>query len=292
MAYQPMGDESGYMGEFTQNLPAIEAYKRQHGGDYEKAFQAVTGKPWPKGRSVKVKNGVPEMTKDRTFKSVMGKYVLPAAGIAATALIPGAAPAILNAVKGAGSAAKGILGMTGGKGVKEAFDLSTYVGPDKAAGFGMKNILGAASKLAPVLGGAAKDAAANNAINDANAVNAWRSGESAQLARDEFDLAAPSTRMGQSVRASLIKNASPTQISFKGPGSGVGGFTTTGGFRNAMSSMDPMATELASQVMADNLEAQKRKRAPVTPPVTGKSSWGDRLLGGAAFGSSILGAFK
>jgi hypothetical protein len=94
MAYQlnsandAQGDEGRFLVQFNQNRPAIEAYKRQHGGSLEYAFLKVTGTPWPKGRSVKLSHGAPEMTKDRTVKSVLGKYVAP---IAAGALTGGAA---------------------------------------------------------------------------------------------------------------------------------------------------------------------------------------------------------
>lgn len=85
MAYNPVEqnnngvNEIEYLQDFMRNQVAIEAYKRTRGGSYEDAYRAVVGTPWPDGRSVKISNGQPEMTKDRTFKSVMGKYVLPIA---------------------------------------------------------------------------------------------------------------------------------------------------------------------------------------------------------------------
>jgi len=78
------GDEHLFMERFSQRLKEILAYQRSRGGDLEGAYQAVTGEPWPAGRSVKLHNGTPEMTKDRTVKSVLGKYVLPAAAGALT----------------------------------------------------------------------------------------------------------------------------------------------------------------------------------------------------------------
>jgi hypothetical protein len=79
------GDEQLFLDDFNKNRVAIDAAKRQFGGDLESAYQRVTGKPWPAGRSVKISGGRPIMTKDRTVKSVLGKYVLPAAAMALTA---------------------------------------------------------------------------------------------------------------------------------------------------------------------------------------------------------------
>ena len=108
MAYRPQSGEAQFLAFFTQRRPEIEAYKRQHGGDLEGAFQRVTGTPWPEGRSVKIHDGVPEMTKDRTVKSVLGKYVAPIGAGALTALtLGGAAPALAGLFGGGGAAAGG-----------------------------------------------------------------------------------------------------------------------------------------------------------------------------------------
>lgn len=84
------GDERVFVDKFTRYRTAIEAYKRQHGGDLEGAYQAVTGEAWPAGRSVKIHDGRVEMTKDRTVRSVLGKYVLPAAAAVAAPYLLGA----------------------------------------------------------------------------------------------------------------------------------------------------------------------------------------------------------
>lgn len=108
------GDEQLYMELFNQRRAEIEQYKQTHGGDLEGAFQAVTGKPWPSGRSVKIHNGVPEMTKDRTVKSVLGKYVAPIGAAAAMAFVPGLAPALGHAFGlGGGAAPAAGIGETG-----------------------------------------------------------------------------------------------------------------------------------------------------------------------------------
>lgn len=101
--------EQDFLARFVARQPEIVAYKRQHGGDYEGAYQAVTGEPWPEGRSVKVHgDGRAEMTKDRTVKSVLGKYVaLPAAYAGATLATGGSASPLLFGIGGGAGAASG-----------------------------------------------------------------------------------------------------------------------------------------------------------------------------------------
>lgn len=149
---------------------------------------------------------------------------------------------------------------------------------------------------ADVLGGAAKNAAENNAINDANSVNLYNSQERNQLNRDQFALNAPGTRMGQSAKASILSRVKPTTINWGGPGSGLKGQTptTTGGFRDALGNMDPAVGQLAQEIMQQNLAKQKANQdgVTVTPPRIGRSSVGDKLLGAGAFGTSILGLLR
>lgn len=105
------GDEDQFVALANANAQAIYDYKAKHGGDFEHAFQAVTGKPWPEGRSLKMHNYQAEMTKDRTVKSVLGKYVAPiAAGVAA----PFVLPALLGGGAAGGAAAAGGAGTAAG----------------------------------------------------------------------------------------------------------------------------------------------------------------------------------
>ena len=102
----PGQTEADFMARFNKNRAAIENYKQMHGGDLEGAYQAVTKEPWPAGRSVKISHGVPEMTADRTTKSVLAKYVAPIGAGALTALtLGGAAPALAGMFGGGGGAA-------------------------------------------------------------------------------------------------------------------------------------------------------------------------------------------
>lgn len=111
-AKDSQGNEHEFVRNFQERMPEILAYKREHGGDLEGAYGAVTGVPWPAGRSVKLKDGQPEMTKDRTVKSVLGKYVAAPAAIGLTAAFaPGALPAVGKAMLG-GSKLASIAGVT------------------------------------------------------------------------------------------------------------------------------------------------------------------------------------
>lgn len=165
------GDEDKFMQAFNANLPKIMAYKQQHGGDLEGAFGAVMGTPWPAGRSVKVKNGAGEMTKDRTVKSVLGKYVaLPAAIAATAAFAPGALPAIGHAMASGASALTGIGGAAGGAGgvaggVGAISPMAAFgAGSTAVGGGGIMGALGGAggfAKLAGMASSMGKTAAAN-----------------------------------------------------------------------------------------------------------------------------------
>jgi hypothetical protein len=118
MSYQDKATEQErqLLALFNAKLPAIQAYKTSRGVDYETAFQAVTGTPWPANRSVKLTKGKGEITADRTVKSVLGRYVAPIAAGAATALtLGGAAPTfgLLGGGAGATGASAAGAGATG-----------------------------------------------------------------------------------------------------------------------------------------------------------------------------------
>lgn len=115
------GDEDQYVALANTYAQQIYDYKAKHGGDFEHAFQAVTGKPWPEGRSLKMHNYQAEMTKDRTVRSVLGKYVAPIAGAIA-------APYVLPALLGGGGAAAGAAGAAGGTGAAAGTTAATVGG--------------------------------------------------------------------------------------------------------------------------------------------------------------------
>lgn len=141
--------------------------------------------------------------------------------------------------------------------------------------------------------------------------------EQIQLGRDRLGLDrylgaidARGTRMNNSVRGSMIKHASPVTSSWGGPGSGLRGEKVqfSGGYANP-DLIDPASRELGDDVMLQELEQQtagtERGKArgfvnqPASylnrggpPDIAGppKSSGWDKLLGGGAFGFSVLDA--
>ena len=177
MAYTPNSmnangvNEGTFQELYTQNKEAIDAYVRAHPGGKdprEAAFKAVTGQPWPEGRGV---NSSGQMTKDRTVKSVLGKYVAPiAAGVAA----PFALPALLGAGGAAGAsglaadvgsamAVPGTVGTAAGAGAGST--IAAIAGKAAAGKSIMDRISGAMHGAAPVAAtaiNAATQQAANN----------------------------------------------------------------------------------------------------------------------------------
>ena len=157
-ARDSVGDERRFMQRFQQHQAAIVAYKQRYGGDLEGAYRAVTGESWPSGRSVKIKNGIAEMTKDRTVKSVLGKYIAgPAAVIGASIFAPQLLPSIGKAIAGPLTGGAG-----GAAGIMPALSAPASVLPTATAGMiGAPAVLGGlmpalsapASVLPPAMAG-------------------------------------------------------------------------------------------------------------------------------------------
>ena len=97
---------------FNANYDAIKAAKAQT-GDWEKAYQQVTGETWPKGQGIKIDDAGGHMTKDRSKWKTAANMALTVAPIAAAPFTGGASLALIGA--GAG-AAKGLLNGGGAKG--------------------------------------------------------------------------------------------------------------------------------------------------------------------------------
>lgn len=160
-------------------------------------------------------------------------------------------------------------------------------------------ILEGVGDASSILGGAAKNASAGNLTRDRNAIDLWRSQQDAQLARDKFAEVAPGQRLSTSLRSSLLSNYQPTKTTWAGPGSGLnpgGGYSTTGGYSAGLANLDPRTKALADLLMTDELGAQQRggvsgggsDRALSAMPQLGQTSTADKILGGSAFGSSLL----
>lgn len=148
-----------------------------------------------------------------------------------------------------------------------------------------------------VLGGASKGAAEGNNNRDNRALQQ----ASLQTSRDRFALDAPNTRRRDMLKAAIGKNASPSHIQWGGPGSGLRGEIPqrTGGASSMFAALkDPSMAKMNDTVMQDELAAQlrggesggKMDRNLQLPDNYGKTSLLQKILGGAAFGTSLLGA--
>lgn len=90
--------------EFNANFEAIARAKQQT-GDWEKAYQMVTGKPWPKGQHITINGNQGTMVKDRGILKTIGKIGAIAAPIVAAPFTGGASLAAIGALSGAASGA-------------------------------------------------------------------------------------------------------------------------------------------------------------------------------------------
>lgn len=122
---------------FNQNFAAIQAAKQQT-GDWEKAYQQVTGTAWPKGQHITVSEDGGHMEKDKSKWKMAANLALTAAPIVAAPFTGGASMA---ALLGAGTgAAKSALNGGGWKGALKGGVMGA------ATGYG-------ASKLGGILNG-------------------------------------------------------------------------------------------------------------------------------------------
>lgn len=193
-------------------------------------------------------------------------------------------------------------GATSAMAAGDAAGMFTAGGAGTAAGAGgsilggIKGIAGKVSpyldKLGPVLGNMAKAGAEANANRD----RILPSMEAAQLARDKFALDAPGTRMSQSLEASILKNAQPSNVNWAGPGSGARGQvpTFTGGFTGALANLDPETRQLADTVLHKDLQDQLAGGDDATKWLDqfGHESAMDKIIGGASTGVNIWDALR
>lgn len=181
-------------------------------------------------------------------------------------------------------------------------DWAKLIGGGVAAPFtGGATLPIALSGLSGVLGGAAKSGQDQN--NKADQLKLLL--ENAKLNRDKFALDAPGERLATSQRANLAANASPSKMDW-GPKGFVPGAiahgqapmpTRTGGISGALSNMNPEAKALANQTMHDEFISQlqggisnPKGTDRAMPTGIGEESTGDKVLGGASLGTSILAA--
>lgn len=138
---------------FNQNYAAIQQAKAQT-GDWEKAFQMVTGQPWPSGQHITIDQGGGHAVKDSSWLKKAANIALTAAPIVAAPFTGGSTLALLGA--GAG-ATKGLINGGGLKGALLGGGLGA------ASGLGGKyisNLLGKAG--VPGMGAAGNMAGSGN----------------------------------------------------------------------------------------------------------------------------------
>lgn len=151
--------------------------------------------------------------------------------------------------------------------------------------------------IADVLGGAAKSGAQSNQSRDALKVAL----SNQQLSRDKFAVDAPSARMKNSLQAALAKHATPSTVQWNGPGSGLRGEVPvySGGRKSIYDAVkEPDTANLMDTVLHDSLIQQQRGGVSggnmddktMDPSELGKTSILDKVMGGGAFGSSLLTA--
>ncbi len=242
----------------------------------------------------KAKGFVPEMT----WKDWLAVAGMVAGGVAA--------PFAIGALGAGGAAATGAeaaAGVEAGAVAGITPELAGGLGTGAVAGPGIAGVEGlgggilpqvadAAKKVQPILGGMAKAGADANANRD----RIMPSAESVKLARDKYALEAPSTRMTQSSKASILKGLQPAKTTWAGPGSGARGEmpTFSGGIPNAVSGMDPRAKELADGILTKNLQDQLAGKDAETPYLDkiGTTSATDKAVGAGAIGASIFDTFE
>lgn len=187
-------------------------------------------------------------------------------------------------------------------------DWAKLIGGGVAAPFtGGATLPIAASGLSGVLGSAAASGQDQNNKSDQLKLLL----ENAKLNRDKFALAAPGARLATGMRASAAASAQPAKLDWGSQGFVPGAIargqaplpTWTGGAAGATANMSPDAKQLANTVMHDELIAQLQggttgggSRIPgsvgsdlAMPSGIGEASTGDKILGGAALGSSLAG---
>lgn len=245
-AKDSLGNEDQFMAEFNKRAPEIIAYKNAHGGDLEGAFQAVTGKPWPSGRSVKKSGAGFEMTKDRTVKSVLGKYVAPIAGAVA-------APFVLPALFGAGGAAAGT-----GAGASTA----AATGAGLSARTLLPQLLDVGGLLAGGLAGgreagraAEQDANQTDFDNQSSQYRNALAGTNIDLERRKFQADNYDRQSHNATRGGLLQGLQ--DVSIQAP-AGIQMGTVTGGLRpSAIQGKNEIGAALQRNAMIDLLDPTK-----------------------------------
>ena len=211
------------------------------------------------------------------------KYAM--AGISGLA----AAGPIIDAISGIGA---GVGGATAASSAPAAAGTGAATTGAGAGMFGIPGLTtGNILKAAPsILGGMANRSQQSNQNRDFLQQQRDRNA----LERYQIGIKAPGLRLGQSRRAAILKNYTPTSVKWGGPGSGLRGETVH--FSNALTNpnlfkgdVSAQAQDLIHQNMLNQLKHGADLPALSEP---GRESLGQKILGGAAMGTSILGGIN
>lgn len=176
-----------------------------------------------------------------------------------------------------------------------------FTGGSSLVAAGAPDMLGG---LSDVFGGAAKSDVAQS--NNAGALKLAL----ARLGLDtkKFATTAPAARLATGQRAALANAASPAEVHWGGPGSGLRGEvpTYTGGIKSIYkANQDPEMRQLSQQTLHDSLVAQMKGGADPnglgvpgsdmdmgSAAHVGEGSTGGDILGGLSLGTSIASILK
>lgn len=231
-------------------------------------------------------------------KSRTKRNLLIAAAIGGGALTAGLASGVIGGAAGGASAVSGAAGaaaplasttigsgfipaIAGGTGLAGATGAAAGTAAATTGGSVLSQVLGKTKALSSVLGGAAKDQAASK-----------HSAAQDQLDWERLNLAAPGSKLSTMLAAALTKNFTPRTLNWSGPGSGLRGEAPSysGGSNDAMrrSLEDPMVQKLLEDVRAGKAGIPN----PTAPGGPGHEGLLDKILGGAALGTSVAGALR
>lgn len=156
---------------FNQHYQEIQAAK-QKTGDWEKAFQMVTGQPWPAGQHLTIDAQGAHAVKDSSKLGKIAKVASIAAPLAATVFTGGAASPWLAASLGAGTGAlSGAANGGGWKGALTGAGMGAATGMAGAKLGGLMNKVPGVGKIPPMMslngGGGSNPSVINSLIGGA-----------------------------------------------------------------------------------------------------------------------------
>lgn len=118
--------------------------------------------------------------------------------------------------------------------------------------------------------------------------------DTSELDRYKLEQAAPQRNMNDATRAASILNRTPVKAEWGGPGSGLAGQTVHfgGGIDHEAMANNPEMKALMNNIIHEAMVKQLSGNQGMPAPTSGHESTMDKVIGGIATGSSILGALN